>query len=419
MNTTLSILFYAKKSKATTEGLIPIYLRVTINGQRFEVSTKRYVEESKWNSKLGKVKTNINTEEAKSLNIFIDSLRNRVYQLQREIVQENLSFNIETFKNKWLGIYEKSRMILEIFQHHNDQLRELTLSGEYSLATLERFKTSLQHTQNFIEYKYNVHDLDIKKLDFEFITDYEYWLKTVRKCNHNTTMKYLGNFKKIVILCRKKGWIREDPFYGFRMTKKEVIRGILTEEEVKTIELKKFASQRLSQVRDIFLFSCYTGLAYSEVRNLKELHINIGIDGRRWIFIHRQKTKKLSRIPLLEIPEQILAQYKDHPVVTNKDHLLPILSNQKMNSYLKEIADVCGIQKNLTFHIARHTFATTVTLNNGITIEAVSYMLGHSSLKQTHHYAKVKEKMVSLEMQKLRSKQNNSSKLIQIQKTGS
>jgi len=404
MSTTLSILFYAKKAKATTDGLIPIYLRVTINGQRFEVSTKRYVESKQWSREAGKVKSNINTEEAKSINTFIDTLRNRVYQLQREIVQENLSFTIELFKNKWLGISEKPRTIIEIFQHHNNQVKELIKTEEFAAGTLERYKTSLEHTQKFLQYKYNVSDIDIKKLDYSFITDYEYWLKTVRRCNHNTTMKYLANFKKIVILCRKKGWLHEDPFFGFKMTKKEVIREVLTEEELQTIADKKFVSDRLVQVRDIFLFSCYTGLAYSEAKNLNESHINIGIDGGRWIFIRRQKTKKLSRIPLLEVPEAILKNYADNPVCRQKETLLPILSNQKMNSYLKEIADVCGIDKTLTFHIARHTFASTVTLNNGASIEAVSDMLGHSSLKQTQHYSKVKEKLISEEMQKLRDR---------------
>jgi site-specific recombinase XerD len=241
-------------------------------------------------------------------------------------------------------------------------------------------------------------------------------------------MKYLANFKKIVLLCRKRGWLDQDPFNSFRMTKKEVIREVLNEEELQTIAEKKFVSDRLTLVRDIFLFSCYTGLAYSEVKNLNESHINIGIDGGRWIFIRRQKTKKLSRIPLLEVPETILARYKGHPVSGQRETLLPILSNQKMNSYLKEIADVCCISKTLTFHIARHTltfhiarhtFATTVTLNNGASIEAVSDMLGHSSLKQTQHYSKVKEKLISEEMQKLRNRYKSNLVAVKQQAVGS
>jgi site-specific recombinase XerD len=232
-------------------------------------------------------------------------------------------------------------------------------------------------------------------------------------------MKYLANFKKIVLLCRKRGWLDKDPFNSFRMTKKEVIREVLNEEELQIIAEKKFVSDRLTLVRDIFLFSCYTGLAYSEVKNLNESHINIGIDGGRWIFIRRQKTKKLSRIPLLEVPESILSRYQGHPVSGQRETLLPILSNQKMNSYLKEIADVCGISKPLTFHIARHTFATTVTLNNGASIEAVSDMLGHSSLKQTQHYSKVKEKLISEEMQKLRNRYKSNLVAVKQQAVGS
>ncbi|HVT85407.1 MAG TPA: site-specific integrase, partial [Chitinophagaceae bacterium] len=272
MNTTLSILFYAKRAKATTDGLIPIYLRVTINGQRFEVSTKRYVDADHWSSQAGKVKSTIKTEEAKSINAFIDVLRNRVYDLQRQIVQEQQVFCMETFRNKWLGISDKPRMLFEIFQHHNDQLKDFIKAGEFAPGTLERYKTSLQHTREFIRWKYNLTDIDIKKLNYEFVTDYEYWLKTVRNCNHNTTMKYIGNFKKIINICRKKGWLNQDPFFGFRMTKKEVIREVLTDVELNTIANKSFATDRLTQVRDIFLFSCYTGLAYSEVKNLNQSH---------------------------------------------------------------------------------------------------------------------------------------------------
>jgi site-specific recombinase XerD len=406
MNTTLSILFYAKKAKATTDGLIPVYLRVTINGHRFETSTKTYVEAGQWSSEAGKIKSNINTPQAKAINALIDTLRNRVYELQIDMVREKLPFTIETFRNKWLGISEKPRMLLEIFQQHNDQLNELIRNGDFAPGTLERYKTSLQHTRDFLRYKYNVADIDIRKLNFEFMSDYEYWLKTVHNCNHNTTMKYLANFKKVVLICCKKGWLDKDPFFGFKMPKREVIREVLTEEELQIITEKQFRSDRLTLVRDIFLFSCYTGLAYSEAKNLNESHINIGIDGGRWIFIRRQKTlknNKICKIPLLDIPEQLLAKYKNHPVAVNRSSSLPIPSNQKMNSYLKEVADFCGIQKLLTFHIARHTFATMM-LNNGVSIEAVSDMLGHSSLKQTQHYAKVKEKLISEQMNKLRSK---------------
>jgi site-specific recombinase XerD len=275
---------------------------------------------------------------------------------------------------------------------------------EYAPGTLERYKTSYKHTQSFLEWKYKLKDIDITKLNFEFISDYEFWLKSVRKCDHNTTMKYLSNFKKIVIKCIKNGWLQKDPFIGFNMAKREVERTALTENELEIIQTKSFSIKRLKLVRDIFLFSCYTGLAYADVQKLKRSEIMIGVDGEKWIFTKRQKTDSSSRIPILPPALEILKQYQEDPQCKFQDKVLPVLSNQKMNSYLKESADACGICKNLTYHIARHTFATTVTLSNGVPIETVSKMLGHRNLKTTQHYAKILDKKISEDMKNLRLK---------------
>ena len=269
---------------------------------------------------------------------------------------------------------------------------------------LDRYKTSYKHTQSFLKWKYKLADIDIDKLNYEFIAEYEFWLKSVRKCGHNTTMKYLANFKKIVIRCLKNGWLQKDPFIGFNMAKKEVERTALTEHELQTLSAKTFAAERLSIVKDIFLFSCYSGLAYADVQKLKRSEIVIGMDGEKWIFTKRQKTDSSSRIPLLPVALQILNRYAEHPQCKFGDKVLPVLSNQKMNAYLKEIADVCGITKNLTYHIARHTFATTVTLSNGVPIETVSKMLGHRNFKTTQHYAKILDKKISEDMKSLRHK---------------
>lgn len=275
---------------------------------------------------------------------------------------------------------------------------------EYAPGTLERYQTSLDHTRSFIQWKYGVDDLNIRRLNHEFISEYAFWLKSVRNCAHNTTMKYLANFKKIVLRCVRNGWLQRDPFCDFRLTKKEVVRTALTETELQTIGTKKFGSERLTYVRDIFLFSCYTGLAYIDVKKLKRSEISAGIDGEQWIFTRRQKTETPSKIPLLPKALEIAQRYADHPQCCNAGNVLPVLSNQKMNAYLKEIADVCGISKNLTFHIARHTFATTITLSNGVPIETVSKMLGHKSLKQTQHYAKILDRKVSDDMKLLKEK---------------
>lgn len=403
METKLSILFYSKTSKITKDGLVPIYLRVTIEGTRFEQSTQRYIAPSKWSADAGKAKGN--TEESRAINYYLDALKQKVYNYQSEIIRENNPLTIETFKNKWLGNKEKTRSVLEVFQHHNEQLQKL-IGSDFSKSTFGKYRTALDHTANFIKWKYQAKDLEINKLTYSFITDFEFYLKSIKKCNHNTTVKYLTNFRKVVNICIKNGWLIKDPFFGYKMNKKEVVRDFLTEEELQRLISKDFRNERLNQVRDIFIFSCFTGLAYIDAKRLKRSDIAIGVDGEKWIFTRRQKTDSSSRIPLLPTVIEIMEKYKDHPKCALEGSLLPVPSNAKLNAYLKEIADICNVNKHLTFHIARHTFATTITLNNGVPIETVSKMLGHKSIKITQIYAKILDRRVSDDMQILRSKFN-------------
>ncbi len=298
---------------------------------------------------------------------------------------------------------ERPHLLMEIFQYHNDQVKAL-IGKEYSKGTLTKFSTVLNHTRTFLRWKYKLDDIDIRRLDYEFITELEFWYKSVQRCDHNTTMKYIACVKKMVIRALRSGWLQRDPFIGFNLALREVEREALTAEELERMAAKLFVADRLTQVRDIFLFSCYTGLAYSDVQKLRRSEISIGIDGGKWIFTRRQKTDTASWIPILPMAETILLRYADHPQCKAKDRGLPILSNQKMNAYLKEIADCCGIIKRLTFHIARHTFATTITLSNGVPIETVSKMLGHRNLKTTQHYAKILDRKVSQDMQALKVK---------------
>lgn len=401
MQARISILFYAKRAKSTTNGLIPIYLRVTVNGQRIETSTERYVESSKWSVEQSRVKGN--SKEAYSINTYLDILKGKVYDYQKELMHEGKMITAEAMRNKLAGKELKGRTLISIFEDHNNRMKAL-LNDEYAPGTLDRYKTSLNHTIEFLQWKYNVSDIDIKKIDHAFITEFEFFLRSVRRCGNNSAVKYIHNFGKIIGICLKNRWLMEDPFVNYEGKLKEVERVFLVEEEIQTLISKEFSIERLSQVKDIFLFSCFTGLAYIDVKNLTKANINIGIDGEKWIFTKRGKTGTPSNIPLLPMAQAILNKYKDHPACLNKNRLLPVSSNQKVNSYLKEIADLCGFSKELTFHCARHTFATTVTLTNGVPLESVSKMLGHKSVKITQHYAKVVDRKVSNDMKLLREK---------------
>jgi site-specific recombinase XerD len=401
MGVTIHPLFFVKKTIKTAKGKVPIYLRITINGSRFEVSIGRQIDSVNWHAKVGRA--NGFTEEAKILNSFLDTLRSRAINFEQEIFREGKELNVETFREKWLGVKEKPVMLIDVFLEHNRKMK-LLVGKEYAQLTYIRYETTLAHTKKFLQYKYGVEDIDVKKLDYSFINEFAFWLKAIRNCNQNSTIKYLSNFKKIVNFCIQSGYIQRNPFVGFKLVKKEVVREILSKEELEKMAAIQFPTERSGQVRDIFLFCCYTGLAYADIKKLKRSEIVIGVDGERWIFTSRQKTDTPSKIPLLPVALEIIGKYENHPLCLNKNLLMPVLSNQKMNDYLKQIADLSGIDKVLTFHIARHTFATTITLSNGVPIETVSKMLGHKSIRTTQHYEKILDLKVSQDMQKLKER---------------
>ncbi len=405
-----------KKPKGYVSGPAPIYLRLTVSGQRAEMSTGKECLPERWNSVAGLAKGN--TEEVKSLNAYLSILQGKLHQYHNQLLATGETITAETLKNKVSGKSERARSLVKIFQDHNNQIETL-LNDEFAPGTLERYKTSLKHTVNFLKWKFRVSDIDIRRIDHAFITEYEFYLRSVRKCNNNTAVKYIKNFGKIIRICIANGWLDKNPFSNYKSKVKEVERAFLVEEEMQVLASKEFVTERLNQVKDIFLFSCFTGLAYIDVKKLTKNNITIGIDGEKWIYTNRQKTDTRSNIPLLPMAEEIIAKYKEHPQCLNEGKLLPVLSNQKMNAYLKEMADVCGINKELTFHIARHTFATTVTLTNGVPIESVSKMLGHKNLRTTQHYAKILDRKVSDDMKMLRSKLSTGSFSTGEKKTGS
>ncbi|WP_291099522.1 MULTISPECIES: site-specific integrase [unclassified Flavobacterium] len=401
MDNPISILFYLKRVKVNAQGLAPIFQRITINGRRLDNSTGKFVDPDKWHSEMSKMRGT--SEEARSINGHLDNLKSKILNVEKNLIKKDIPITFDSYRNELTGKKERERMLIPIFQEHNRKIKEL-VGQEYAPGTLERYETSLKHTKDFIFWKYNITDINIEKIDHSFITEYEFYLRSERKCANNTAVKYIKNFHKIINQCLANGWLNKDPFFNYKAKIKEVVRDFLSEAEIEQMINKEFVSERLELVRDIFVFSCFTGLAYIDVKQLTLDNIALGIDGDKWIFKNRQKTDTASKIPLLPMAQEIIDKYAEHPVCKNEKRLLPILTNQKMNAYLKEIADVCEIKKELTFHIARHTFATTVTLSNGVPLETVSKMLGHTSLKTTQHYAKILDKKISEDMMILKSK---------------
>ncbi|MCS4165140.1 site-specific integrase [Sphingobacterium sp. BIGb0116] len=394
------LLFFLKKTKFSkgTERLL--YGRITINGISKEFSTKRNWYKDRWNQ--GANRATGNKEDAKSINHYLDALVSKIYEVKRELIANGEDVTTENLFDLLFGNTDDRKFILQIFQAENAKMKALEGKG-YAIGTIKRFETSLSHTREFIQWKYNCNDIEIRKLDYEFVKEYDFWLKTVRNCSQNTASKYIGNFKKIVLHCIKSGWLRKDPFHQFKLLRKEVIKEFLTEHELESLMKKIFSIKRLEIVRDIFAFSCFTGLAYTDVNKLIHSQFFIGVDGKKWISYKRTKTLSLTKVPLLNPAIQLIEKYTIE-AFTLDDKVFPCFSNQKMNAYLKEIADLCGINKILTFHMARHTFATTVTLTNRVPLETVSKMMGHKSLKQTQHYAKIVDVKISDDMKRLRQK---------------
>ncbi len=401
MQTTFSILFYPRGNDIDKSGYAPIYARITVNGKRSEFSIRRKVLLTRWNSDAGKIRGT--TPDVRELNKYLLSIELKINKIQEQLSENNILITAEKIKNIYLGKNSNQKMLLAIFQEHNDQVNEL-VGKDFSAGTAERYKTAKKHVTDYIVKEYQVKDIPVREVDLKFITGFEYYLKTTRNCAHNSAIKYITNFKKIIRIAYANDWISKDPFIHWKAKLKIVDREFLTSTEIQTIFEKDFTADRLNQVKDIFIFSCFTGLAYADVKKLSTNDVVIGIDSQNWIKTKRTKTDTRSNIPILPIPQAIINKYKASQASLDTDLLLPVLSNQKMNAYLKEIADICGINKNLTFHLARHTFATSVTLTNGVPIESVSKMLGHKSLRTTQHYAKIIDKKVGEDMNALRLK---------------
>ena len=389
---------FRQKSRATTL----VYVRITVDGIRTELSLQRECDPERWDSDKGRLIGK--NEEVKSFNAYLDAVQLKIYDIFQTFISTGVDFDGEKIRARYLGLdIEKPRMFLEVYEEHNKEFEQLIGKG-LSYGTLQKYKTIKAYVAEFLKYQYALSDIELNRIDYQFIKKFEIYLKSVKHCSHNTTMDYLKKIKKIMNQCIAKRWVERSPFIGFKMSMNETHKTFLNEQELLLISERKIAIKRLEQVRDIFLFSCYTGLAYCDVTKLTKANVVIGVDGDKWIFTKRAKTDTPSRIPLLPISNSIVNKYADHPVTSRSGKLLPVMSNQRMNSYLKELADQCGIDKELTFHCARHTFATTVTLTNGVPIETVSKMLGHKSLKTTQLYAKIVDKKVSEDMKALKTK---------------
>lgn len=393
--------FFLKSPKRKGDMTRYVHVRVTVDGVPKDASTKRKWDVRRWDQEAERAMGF--KEDAKTLNFFLDSLVSNVNRFRTESINQGVPITANLIIDFINGNHHSRAKVLEEFQIHNDELFAL-IGKDYTKSTYDRYVTARSHVQEFISFKYKREDLEFRELNYQFVKDYAFYLKAVRNCSNNTALKYISNFKKIVLIAIAKKYIPGDPFKMFKGKKTKIKKKPLTKAELQALETKEFTTERLSLVRDIFVFQCYTGLSYIDVRQLKKDKIKQGDDGRLWIMSDRQKTKSDTDIPLLPKALEIMEKYREDPVCIKKNLVLPVTTNQKMNEYLKEIQALCEINLNLTTHRARRTFASTVTLNNGVPIHVVKEMMGHSSVKQTEEYALTEQETVSKEMKELQGK---------------
>ncbi|BBD44791.1 MULTISPECIES: site-specific integrase [unclassified Proteiniphilum] len=375
MKSTFKVLFYLKKGSEKRNGEVAIMARITVDGKICQFSTKQNILPENWNVKAGKA----TGKAAGQINKMLDDVKASLNHIYHEQQRRDNYVTAEKVKNEFLGHSENHATLLDLFVKHNNDVKQL-IGISKSASTYQKYEVTRKHLEKFLMYKYKLSDIALQEINLMFITDFEVYLKTIGKCNSNTTAKFMQFFKRIILIARNNGIITGDPFANYKIRIQKVDIGYLTEEEIEKILKLNLVSERLEHVRDLFIFSCFCGLAYIDVAGLRKEHIRKSFDGNLWIMTKRVKTGTNVNVPLLDIPKMILNKYKNK---LPNGKILPIISNQKLNSYLKEIADLSGIRKNLTFHQARHTFATTTTLSKGVPIETVSKMLGHTNIERS------------------------------------
>lgn len=399
---TFSIHFWINSAKQKNN-LSPVYARITVNGNRAEISLKRSISVTSWDPKCKRAKAR--TEEGRALNQYLDRVYANLLECHKQLLEESKYICAHAIKARFLGEDDKDRTLMDLISYHNQNMKSILKPG-----TLKNYYTTERYVQSYLNSTSNSGDIYLKQLSYKFIIDFEQYLRSGKYYNgskaleNNGVMKHLERLKKMSKLAMRLEWIEKDPFIKFSLKFKKYERCFLNLAELQAMENVELKHQKHRIARDTFIFACYTGLSYIDVKQLTGQNLVKGIDGNYWIHSKREKTNEPLKIPLLEKALDILKTY--NCFLKSSEKLLPIYSNQKTNYSLKDIAAMLKINKRISFHVARHTFATTVTLSNGVPIETVSRLLGHTKLATTQVYAKVLEQKVSDDMSNLRRKLN-------------
>ena len=397
MRMNFKVSFYLRSNYENKEGKSPVMLRIFLGGEMTNFgTTKIFVKKSLWSNATSRLRGR--TTEALSVNAALDAISTTLYGIYRKYENDE-SLSLDLIRTVYFGKNREFTSFLPVFDKFLEDIKQ-RVGKTIGADSLQKYSVLRRHFAEFLMYKYSRKDIGLNEFTPAVVQDFHLYMSTVAGCAYNTSVKKVKTLKTITIYAQKRGFLLHDPFVNHHFHMEPVDRGFLTDEEILRVANKNLGIQRLELVRDIFIFSCFTGLAYIDVANLTPDHI-VTMDDKQWIMTKRQKTSVETNVLLLDIPRAIIAKYSHKTYRDGK--LFPVLTNQKTNSYLKEIADLCGIKKKLTFHLARHTFAT-MSLSKGVPIESVSKMLGHTNIRTTQIYARITNKKIEHDMEQLSEK---------------
>lgn len=393
---TFNILFFLKKARLLKNGEAPICMRITVNRRPCEILIGHSAPVDQWDQAKGKVRGK--SRVVNEINLHLEVIRAKIFAIYRELEMADKEITAEIIRNKYRGIEQEKKTLLEAFAEHNKEARSL-IGKDFALKTVQRYEATAVYLKSFLQKEYTLSDMPLANIDVAFIRKFDTYLKVTRKNTHNSAVNRLKHIKKILGIALTDEIIKKNPFdlYKFKIEKTGI--EFLTMEELEALMKKEFSIERLEVVRDIFVFCCFSGLAFSDVYQLNDEHLVKDSNGALWIRKSRQKTGNMCNIPVMKVAEKLIDKYREHPYCILNKRLFPVSSNQKMNGYLKELADLCGINKKLTTHVARYTCATTVLLGNEVSLENVAKILGHSDTKMTQHYARVLDSSIMRDIQ--------------------
>lgn len=396
MKSTFSIIFYLKRQVVKKDGTVPVMGRITVDGTQAQFSCKVTANPKLWDTKGGRMIGK--SMQALEVNRKLDKMRVSISKHYQEIMDRDNFVTAEKVKNAFLGLEYRCQTLLKVYAQYNEDYEKLYKAGMRSWGSLRRYRCVYRHLQEFLQSRYHVNDISLKELTPAFITDFEAFLRTDKHLCENSLSVYMLPLRTMVFRAIDNGWLTRDPFHDYKVPKVETTRGFLTKEEIHLLMNAELKRKTMQLIRDLYLFCCFTGLSFADLKNLKEEHIQTFFDDSEWIMIDRQKTGVRSTIKLLDYPKSIMEKYRG---LCADGRIFPVPCYSDCRGILLRVAKRCGITKHLTWHMSRHTMATEICLTNGVPIETVSSILGHKNIKTTQIYAKITKEKLNKDMDKL------------------